>query len=1150
MKLKKIVALLMTMVFILQSAVFAAEESRPFVEHTIPGIIRVADFDNGGLGIAYNRTAARTIVSYRPKENVNAGKSSEHGTMISMSGGEWIKYTANVEKTAEYELILFYALDHTSTGTFTVYEGDNVIASAAVGDTGGWSNYKELSLGRAELKQGKSVFKFELKGLSINLCYVEFKEAKKPKTDFSAKSGAYRYVSIPNEIEAEDYDINGYVSTDNKNDGQKYRLNDGIDIYEHTNGHYIKLGYGEKVTYTFNVRKDGYYRTSFKAGCVGTVDAYLDDETVPVKMTLFGNDNFDENLDDNILYLSQGTHKITLVPDVGEKNTITLDSFRLRNSDKNEVLQTDNNKENETYKNLYVSEKGDDKNDGSHTAPFRSINRAKEEISKINEKMTGDIVINIEAGYYFLDETLKLTKNESGKNGYNVIFRGIENGGEKPVISGGVEVDGWQEGENGIWSAPAPSGIKEIRNLYINDIPATRARTKYNYRYKAPYYNLGSTEPDGFTVSRKNFPEKISKPHDLEAVFELEWTAQRYPVESMFYEETSVVFMKKKENFNYNTNSNTTDMEARDLFFLENAIEFLDEPGEFYYDKDEKRIFYYPYKEENMETAKTYVGKTEFMINMVGDSDEEKITNIQFDGLTFKYGMWDDVSEKGIYAVQADSFLHHEQDETKKRRDITPSQIHIERASGIKIENCTFTCLGSAAIGMYNGVDSSVVNGNIFKDISGTGVIIGHFMHNKSAENMSKCKYIDVTNNVFRRCAYEYRNCTAISCYYEDNINICHNDIREVPYSGITVGWGWGEEVNFGHIDISYNHIQDYMCALEDGGAIYTLGDLYESRISNNYMTKNRARKKRNIIYTDSGSAYALIENNVCDVDEGGTGYIWWLVGYYHAHDMTARNNYYDSKLALSNSNKAVIYESDNVAIENKNWPDEARAIMQKAGVEPQYKKLLIGNDYPTWRDNYFDSIPDTKEFKSSLIAPIDNIEAEDFMSGGEGVAYHKINPLFNNNTYRPDDEVGLVMYGEPSNGWVVDRNFDGEWLAYEVEVSADGEYHFDMAAGQAYAADAVQPAFNLYVNDEKVFSNVQIENTINWSNYVNVNYGTIKLNRGKNIIKLEILNTGFYIDYFRIYSDEELEKERIYLQQVGMMKNDEDYDEGVIVSQ
>lgn len=106
---------------------------------------------------------------------------------------------------------------------------------------------------------------------------------------------------------------------------------------------------------------------------------------------------------------------------------------------------------------------------------------------------------------------------------------------------------------------------------------------------------------------------------------------------------------------------------ADKLFYVENAMELLDQPGEFYYDQDENTIYYYPFSAEDMTTAETYVGEKEFFMEIKGSSEKDRIKNITFENLSFKYGVWNEPSEKGMFTIQATS---------KRAMELTPDAIH------------------------------------------------------------------------------------------------------------------------------------------------------------------------------------------------------------------------------------------------------------------------------------------------------------------------------------------------------------------------------------------------------------------------------------------------------------------------------------------
>ena len=95
------------------------------------------------------------------------------------------------------------------------------------------------------------------------------------------------------------------------------------------------------------------------------------------------------------------------------------------------------------------------------------------------------MVVYLRGGEYQLASTLLFDQDDSGVNGFNVIYRAYP--GEKPVISGGQRITAWvpAAGE-GIYKTQVRS--LRFRQLYVNGKRAIRARTPN----VASYYKLRS----------------------------------------------------------------------------------------------------------------------------------------------------------------------------------------------------------------------------------------------------------------------------------------------------------------------------------------------------------------------------------------------------------------------------------------------------------------------------------------------------------------------------------------------------------------------------------------------------------------------------------------------------------------------------------
>jgi hypothetical protein len=131
----------------------------------------------------------------------------------------------------------------------------------------------------------------------------------------------------------------------------------------------------------------------------------------------------------------------------------------------------------ESMVDLYVSPQGSDRNPGTLERPFATLQHTRDVIRTINQDMNGPIQVFLREGTYPITETLAFTQQDSGTNGFPIIYQAYQ--GEVPVISGGVQVSGWEpvSGEP-YWHLQVPATIQPFRNLYVNGQRAVRAQTE------------------------------------------------------------------------------------------------------------------------------------------------------------------------------------------------------------------------------------------------------------------------------------------------------------------------------------------------------------------------------------------------------------------------------------------------------------------------------------------------------------------------------------------------------------------------------------------------------------------------------------------------------------------------------------------------
>ncbi len=322
---------------------------------------------------------------------------------------------------------------------------------------------------------------------------------------------------------------------------------------------------------------------------------------------------------------------------------------------------------------------------------------------------------------------------------------------------------------------------------------------------------------------------------DVELHWSVEWKSSHHKLDTIVSGGTGQKLIKMLQPYFFMGSPGTsfTTIQNNSPFYVENAYELLDTPGEWYFNRATDELFYWPKNGENMATADAYVPVIEQVMTVKGSSTGNKAHNIQFYGLTFEPGTWFEPDVQGVIFAQAGAIFQIGVNDVQAL-----ANIFVEYARDIRFERNIFKHMGSTALKLYNGVSTSVVIGNYFSDISEGAVSVGR-NHNVSPlpAGQEVCYDIEITNNLIRQTGVEYWSSVAIVGYITDSLEITHNDIRDNPYTGISVGWDWaGTGIYAQNNKIQYNKIDTVMRITADGGGIYTLGKQPGSLLQENYI--------------------------------------------------------------------------------------------------------------------------------------------------------------------------------------------------------------------------------------------------------------------------------------------------------------------------
>lgn len=540
-----------------------------------------------------------------------------------------------------------------------------------------------------------------------------------------------------------------------------------------------------------------------------------------------------------------------------------------------------------------------------------------------NAAMTGDIFVNLLAGTYPLTATWQLTGLDSGTNGYRVVYQAMS--GQIPVLSGGTTIAGWTLYDSGKQIYRAYAGVSlHTRQLYVDGKRAVRARGELapaGFNKTAAGFAMPST---GVYASMDTWANKSA----IEMVALNAWRNIRCPVSTI----TGGTVALQNNCWN---NSQLYGI-FNTVSWVENAYELLDSPGEWYMDRSAGYVYYIPRSGENMATAEVVAPTVETLVSAAGTLNGP-VRNVEFRGLTFAYSTWlqPDTSE-GYVSHQAGFSLSGVNATIGLK---TPSAVEFHAAENIRLERNTFIHLGGAGLNFDYGSRHNVIIGNVFRDISSSGIQIGDVSAEASnpADSRERVTHNTIQSNYVTDVAAEYYDAVGIFGGYTSYSTISHNEVANLPYTGISLGWGWGTNSYAEHNEIMYNRIHHVMGMLNDGGGIYTLSAQPESTISWNYIS-DISRSQAHGIYPDEASAYFDITDNVVERITNN----WLNMWTNTIHDNNAQYNYADTASLMNACTNCTV--DNNTTVTNGKWPTMARLIMDSAGIEQAYRDFIPTN--------------------------------------------------------------------------------------------------------------------------------------------------------------------------------------------------------------
>lgn len=561
---------------------------------------------------------------------------------------------------------------------------------------------------------------------------------------------------------------------------------------------------------------------------------------------------------------------------------------------------------------IYVSLQGNDKNPGTKEAPFNTLNRAikqAREWRRLNRsEVAGGIYIRLEEGVYAQRNSLFLRPEDGGTSDSPTVICAVD--GAHPVISGGVAVTGWKRGCNHpaipeklrqkIWSAEAPligNRRVETRQMWVNGHKVQRAAQFPDGGLERMIDFNPEEQTITIPVSQSVNSERLQNAGQLEMIVHQRWAIAILRVKSIDVKDGQAVvrFHEPESHLEFAhpwPQPVIGGEKGNSSFCLTNALELLDQPGEWFQEYPSGTIYYYPQASENMETAEVIIPTLETLVTIDGTLSRP-VKHIQFDGITFEHTSWMRPSYQGHITLQGgfpllDAYKLQEpglpeKAELENQAWITRPEtaIRVKGAEHIDFKHCTFRHLSSTGLDYEWAVTASSVEDCQFTDIGGTALLVGAFPDGGFETHVpfipsdvrELCSHITIRNNFISNVTNEDWGCVGIGAGYVRNMDISHNEVCHLNYSGICVGWGWTSlESGMCNNRIEANYVHHFARRLYDAGGLYTLSNQPGSVMRNNriehlieapYATNDRAF----YIYLDEATDGYTMENNWCSTE-------------------------------------------------------------------------------------------------------------------------------------------------------------------------------------------------------------------------------------------------------------------------------------------
>ncbi len=606
---------------------------------------------------------------------------------------------------------------------------------------------------------------------------------------------------------------------------------------------------------------------------------------------------------------------------------------------------------------FFIAPRGDDANPGTQQKPFNSLARARDAVRAAIEKgPKNNLTVLLRGGVYRMAEPVVFGPSDGVGERFSVTYAAYP--GERPILSGGRVVTGWKADADGTWStriADVKEGKWTFRQLFVDGRRAPRARHP-----NSDWLHVEKVGGDRRT-SFQFKPGDLHAYRDLdqvEMVFLHDWSITRTPVQSIDPETRTLTVPNQVGG---PTRWGVMDwFEKQPRYYLEGSAEMLDAPGEWCLNSKTGVLRYRPRPGEQLDKVEVIAPSARQLLVVRGNPDPHRpVRNLHFVGLDVQHAAW--APAGGVYwGRQACTYWAPGTAEAgRSHEEADPAAVQFDLADACSFRDGRITHVGASGIWLARGCRNCRVVGSVVADVGGNGVMIGEGQTRQLgdkawwevAPNQAATGNL-VTNSLVEQCGQVLFGAVGVWIGLAADTTVARNEIRYVPYTGVSVGWMWWNprsrpeprKTPCRNNVVADNHIHHVMQTLSDGGGIYVLGTQPGSALRGNLIHDvpvNAGRAESNGMFLDQGVGQFVIEDNVIyNVDRSP-------LRFHKGWENLVRNNILEVgegiPLVRYNDTKTerIKLENNTVVQSEAELNRAVKEAQRRAGPEPEYRERL-----------------------------------------------------------------------------------------------------------------------------------------------------------------------------------------------------------------